>query len=48
MNNNSIPLAEREKWLPEYEKIGRRLNEILYKLKKQGLNPTNEQILGGL
>lgn len=37
LDNNSIPLEEREKWKGEYAKILKRLSELYTILKKQGV-----------
>lgn len=36
LDNNSIPLEEREKWKGEYAKILKRLSELYTILKKTG------------
>ena len=46
--SSDISEADQQKWLPEYEKIGNRLNVILNELKMQGVTPTNERIMEGL
>ena len=46
--SSDIPQEEKEKWLPEYEKIGNRLNAIEIELRMQGVNPTNERLMSGL
>jgi len=33
LNDNSIPLEEREKWMPKYKDICERLNELLKQIK---------------
>ena len=48
LDDNSIPLRERERWIPEYLKIARRLNEIVTELQKQGRELTSKEILEGL
>lgn len=48
LNDKSIPLAERERWIPEYLKIANRLNEIVTELQKQGRKLSNKEILEGL
>ena len=48
LNDKSIPLAERKRWLPEFQKIILRMNEILEELKKQGREPSNKEIMEGL
>ena len=35
LDNNSIPLAEREKWKPEYAKILNRLSELYTQLGRK-------------
>ena len=44
----SSDIEEKEKWLPEYEKIGNRLNAMVNELKMQGITPTNARLLEGL
>ena len=48
LDDNSIPLRERERWIPEYLKIARRLNEIVTEIRKSGRKLTSKEILEGL
>lgn len=48
LDDNSIPLRERERWIPEYLKIARRLNEIVTEIRKSGRKLTNKQIMEGI
>mgnify|MGYP000906025151 CR=1 FL=1 len=48
LDNKKIPMAERKRWLPEFQKIILRMNEILGELKKQGREPSNKEIMEGL
>jgi hypothetical protein len=42
LDNNEIPIAEREKWLPEYEKIRAEMEQILSQVEH-----TEDNILRG-
>lgn len=37
LDNNSIPLEEREKWKPEYAKILKRLSELYTQLGRKSI-----------
>jgi len=44
----SSDIEEKEKWLPEYEKLCNRLNAMVVELKMQGITPTNARLMEGL
>lgn len=46
-DNPEIPMDKKERWLPEYESIGKQLNEILFELKQRGIKYTKKQVLEG-
>lgn len=46
--SSDISEAEKEKWLPEFEKICNRLNAMVNELKMQGVTSTNTRLLEGL
>lgn len=48
LSDNSIPDEKREQWLPQYEKICNRLNEIVAELNGQGVYPTNARLMAGI
>lgn len=48
LDDDSIPIAERESRIPAFIKILERLNRILYDLKECGLFVTDNEILGGM
>lgn len=46
--SSDTPQEEKEKWLPEFEKICGRLNAIEIELRMQGIISTNERLMEGL
>lgn len=47
LDNEAIPRAEREKHIPAFLAIIKRLNGILQELKQTGIKYTDQEILGG-
>jgi|LFRM01.1.fsa_nt_gb hypothetical protein len=47
MEDQSISIYERKRWIPEFAKLTKHLGTILLEIRKRGINPTKEQILKG-
>lgn len=48
LEDESIPVTEREKWQPEYKKIVDRLNELITQIEAEiGRKLTQSEIQGG-
>lgn len=47
LNNPNTPEEKKDKWLPEFEKIGEQLNIILLILKERGIDCSKTEILEG-
>lgn len=47
LDDNNIPIQERESKVSDFRMIVGRLNNILWELKQQGINATNKEILEG-
>ena len=47
LDNNKIPLEEREKHIPDFQKLLNRLNEAITMFKNNGVSMTSEEILEG-
>lgn len=47
LDNNGIPLEEREKWMDEFRNIIDGLNGFLKEFKKLGIETTEDEIMNG-
>lgn len=47
LDDEAIPIAEREKHIPAYQAIVKRLNEILHEFSQVGVHFTDREVLGG-
>lgn len=47
LDNNSIPLDEREKHLQKFRDLMYELNDIILQIRAAGYNMTSEEIRGG-
>ena len=47
LDNNGIPLEEREKWMDEFRNIIDGLNGLLKEFKKLGIETTEDEIMNG-
>jgi hypothetical protein len=47
LDNNNIPLSQREKKIPEYKKIVDKLNELITEFDKHGIKYSSNEILNG-
>lgn len=47
LDDNTIPVSEREAKVPAFRKIIDRLNAILFDFKECGIAVTDDEILGG-
>ena len=48
LDNPEVPAQEKEKWIGEFQKIIRALNDLIWLIEKElGRNMTSEEILNG-
>ena len=47
LDNNGIPIEEREKWIGEFRKIIDVLNGFINEFKKLGVETTEDEIMNG-
>lgn len=47
LDDNSVPIPQREKWIPNYQEVLTELNYILCLFDADGIKYTNDEVLGG-
>ena len=47
LNNNDIPMADREKYLPEFRKLLNNINKAIEDFNANGIEMTADEILEG-
>ena len=47
LDNTKVPAMQKEKWLPEFEKLIEEMNWIICVLEADGYVPTTQEILNG-
>lgn len=47
LDNNSIPIPDREKHIPEFQKIIKAMDSLMKQLKSTGYEMTSHEILNG-
>ncbi|NLU27089.1 MAG: hypothetical protein GXX00_08100 [Hungateiclostridium thermocellum] len=47
MDDNTIPLSEREARIPDFQRIVKKLDTILYLFKQNGVSYTDDEVLHG-
>jgi len=47
IDDEKIPISQREKWIPEFKRILKSIHELAEKIKKSGYEMTDSEILDG-
>ena len=47
MDDEKVPIQDREKWMPEFQKIGYHLNRMLNMFDIRGIEVSVKEVLGG-